>query len=76
MLRLKECLLKNIGVLFDEKLNFEQHVDIAISKVNKGISAIKKLRHKLPRKSLATIYKAFLRMLIDYGDIMYDQPQN
>ena len=23
-----------------------------------------------------TIYKAFLRPLVDYGDIIYDQPQN
>ena len=23
-----------------------------------------------------TIYKAFLRSLVDYGDIIYDQPQN
>ena len=30
----------------------------------------------LPRKSLITIYKAFLRPLIDYGDIIYDQPKN
>ena len=45
-------------------------------KVDKGVSVIKKLRHSLPRKSLITIYKAFLRPLIDYGDIIYDQPQN
>ena len=25
---------------------------------------------------IITIYKAFLRPLIDYGDIIYDQPQN
>jgi len=37
---------------------------------------MKKLRYSLPRKSLITIYKAFLRPLIDYGDIIYDQPQN
>ena len=30
----------------------------------------------MPRKSLITIYKAFLRPSIDYGDIIYDQPQN
>ena len=30
----------------------------------------------MQRKSLITIYKAFLRPLIDYGDIIYDQPQN
>ena len=62
--------------MLDEKLNFKQHIDSAISKVKKGISVIKKLRYTLPRKSLITIYKAFLRPLIDYGDIIYDQPQN
>ena len=67
---------KHLGILLDEKLNFKQHIDSAISKANKGISVIKKLRHNLPRKSLVTIYKAFLRPLIDYGDIIYDQPQN
>ena len=67
---------KHLGLLLDEKLNFKQHVDNAILKINKGISIIKKLRHSLPRKSLLTIYKAFLRPLIDYGDIIYNQPQN
>ena len=67
---------KHLAILLDEKLNFKQHIDSAISKVNKGISVIKKLRHNLPRKSLVTIYKAFLRPLIDYGDIIYDQPHN
>ena len=30
----------------------------------------------MPRKSLITIYKVFLRPLFDYGDIIYDQPNN
>ena len=42
---------KHPGILLDEKLNFKRHIDSAISKVNKGISVIKKLRHNLPRKS-------------------------
>ena len=67
---------KDLGILLDEKLNLKQHLDIAISKVNKGILVIKKLRHDLARNSLVTIYKAFLKPLIDYGDIIYDQPQN
>ena len=67
---------KHLGVILDEKLNFKEHINTAISKVNKGISLIKKLRHTLPRKSLLTIYKAFLRILIHYGDIIYDQPHN
>ena len=30
----------------------------------------------LPRESLITIYKSFVRPHIDYGDIIYDQPNN
>ena len=67
---------KHLGILLDEKLNFKQHVDSAILEMNKGRSAIKKLEHSLPRKSLMTIYKAFLRPLIDYEDIIYNQLQN
>ena len=67
---------KHLGIILDEKRNFKQHIDNAILKFDKGISVIKKLRHGLPRKSLITIYETFLRPLIDYGDIIYDQPQN
>ena len=42
---------KHLGIMLDEKLNFKQHIGSAISKVNKGISVIKKLRHK---KTFAT----------------------
>ena len=65
---------KHLGILFDEKLNFNQHIDTTILKINKGMSVIKILRHSLLWKSLSTIYKAFLRPLINYGDILYDQP--
>ena len=67
---------RHLGLILDEKLNFKQHIDNAISKINKGIAVIKKLRYSLPCKSLITIYKAFLQPLIDYGDIINDQPQN
>ena len=58
---------KHLGILLDGK----QHIVSAISKVHKGISGIKKLRHNLERKSLVTIYKAFLRMLTDYGEKLF-----
>ena len=41
----------------------------------KGI-CIKKLSNVLPRKSLITIYKSFVRPHLDYGDLIYDQPNN
>ena len=67
---------KHLGLILDEKLNFKQHIESAIVKIDKGLAVIRKLRYSLPHKSLITIYKAFLRPLIDYGDIIHDQPQN
>ena len=60
---------KHLGILLDNKHNFKQHNDSTISKVNKDLSIIKKLGYNLRRKSLVTIYRAFLRPLIDYSDI-------
>ena len=67
---------KHLGIILDEKPNFKLHRDSAISKINKGISVIKNLRHNLPRKLLIPIYEVFLRPVIDYGDIIYHHPQN
>ena len=67
---------KHLGLILDEKLHFKQHIESAIVKINKRVAVIKKLRYSLPRKSLIITYKAFLRPLVDYGDIIYDQPQN
>ena len=47
-----------------------------MSKALKGIGIIKKLSRNLPRHSLVTIYKSFVRPHLDYGDIIYDQPNN
>ena len=34
------------------------------------------LRNILPRTTLITIYKAFIRSHLDYGDVLYDQAFN
>ena len=52
---------KHLGLILDEKLNFKEHIDSTILKVNRGIAVLKKRRYRLPRKSLITIDKAFLR---------------
>ena len=67
---------KHLGMHLDEKLSFNTHIKDKIAKVNKGIGIICKLSFCLPRESLITIYKSFVRPHIDYGDIIYDQPNN
>ena len=55
----KTSYRKNLRILLDEKLYFEQHVNKAILKINEGISVIKRLRHNLQPKPLVTRYKVF-----------------
>ena len=67
---------KHLGLHLDRKLDFSKHINEKISKAQKGISVIKKLNNILPRNTLLTIYKSFVRPHLDYGDIAYDQPNN
>ena len=45
-------------------------------KISKTLGHLRKLRNLLPRSALISIYKAFVRPYLDYGDILYDQAYN
>ena len=68
--------LKHLCLNLDEKLSFKQHIDEKIKKAMKIVGTIRKLSSVLPRSSLMTIYKSFVRPNLDYGDVIYDQPNN
>ena len=67
---------KHLGLYLDEKLNFSHHIKEKISKACKGIGVIRKLHYVLPRHSVLTIYKSFIRPHLDHDDVIYDQPNN
>ena len=66
----------HLGIYLDEKLNFSNHFKVKISKANKGIGILRKLYNVLPKNSLITIYKSFIRPHLDYGAIIFEQPKN
>ena len=43
------------------------------TKINKTIGVLGKIQNLLPRTALITIYKAFVRLHLGYGDILHDQ---
>ena len=63
-------------MIFDSNLSFDEHLISVQSKTNKTIGLLCKLQNTLPRQALITIYKAFVRPHLDYGDILYDQAYN
>ena len=67
----------HLGVILDVKLTFEEHLKNVFNKTNKTIGLLKKLSNLLPRQAfLVTIYKAFIRPHLDYGEVLYDQAFN
>ena len=67
---------KHLGMYLDTKLNFQEHLNNVLSKVSKTTALLRKLQVFLPRQSLVMVYKAFIRLYLDYGDIIYDQTYN
>ena len=68
--------VKHLRIQLNEKLNFSNHIKEKLSKANKGIGVLRKLYNVLPRSSLITIYKSFIRPHLNYGAIIFDQPEN
>ena len=62
---------KHLGMHLDKKLNFEEHLSKVETKVNNSVGIIRKLQNVLPRSALLTVYKSFIRPLLDDGDMIY-----
>ena len=67
---------KHLVIILDFKLTFEDYFNNVLAKVNKAVDLLRKLRNLLPRTTLITIYKAFIRPYLVYGDILYNQVFN
>ena len=61
---------RHLGMFLDTKLDFQGHLKSIFNKVNKTIGLLRKLHNTLPRLPLLTIYKSFIRLHLDYGDII------
>ena len=67
---------KHLGLILDDKLSFNDHISFKLSQARKGIANLRRLFHLVPRKTLITIYKSFIRPYLDYCDIIYSKPNN
>ena len=65
---------KHLGLFIDEKFSFLEHIDEKVKKATVGVNLMRKLNLSLPCSSLLTVCKCFIRPHLDYGDVIYDQP--
>ena len=58
----KSANQKHLDLTLDEKLTFNDHITSKLTIVNKLTSTLRKLYHYMPRDSLVTIFKSFIRL--------------
>ena len=51
---------KSLGVVFDQRLVWEEHVDSLCKRVSSGLAALKQTRQDVPQDTLLTIYMRLL----------------
>ena len=61
---------KHQGIILDSKLTFENHLKMLTTKINKTIRLRHKLQNFLSRAALIKIYKAFIKLHLDYVNIL------
>ena len=57
---------KFLGVIIDEKLNWEAHIDHLEAKLNSSIIMIKRIKHCIPRNEYLKIYNALFMSHLSY----------
>ena len=61
---------KHLGLYFSNDCTWHYHIDHIKEKAWFRFNVMRKLKFKLDKKSLETIYIAFIRLLLEYGDVI------
>ena len=63
---------KHLGIIFSSDCTWHEHLEQIKTKAWAQINVMRKLKFKLDRKSLKTIYFSFIRPLIEYADVVWN----
>ena len=63
---------KQLGIFFSNDCTWHKYIDYIKDKAWKRVNTMRKLKFEFDRKSLETIYFSFIRPILEYGDIIWD----
>ena len=63
---------KHLGLILSNDCTWHQHIDYITKTAWNRINIMRKLKFKLDRSSLEIIFTTFIRPLLEYGDIVWD----
>ena len=62
----------HLGLVFTSNFKWNKHIEKCICKASKRIALLNRVRLKLPRGTLCSLYKSMVLPIIKYCDIIYD----
>ena len=61
---------KHLGIYLSNDCTWHQQINYIKEQAWSRVNVMRKLKFKLDRKSLEMIYTAFIRPLLEYGDVI------
>jgi hypothetical protein len=63
-----------LGIYISDNLGWKKNTEEIAKKANRCLGILRPLKFILDRASLETLYKSFIRPLLEYADIVWDAP--
>ena len=63
---------KHLGLIFNNTCHWGQHIDYIVDKACKKLNILRSLKFDLDRLTLQIMYFSFIRPVLEYGDIIFD----
>ena len=62
---------KDLGVVIDEKLTFQQHVEQCTTKANRTVGIIRRFFQHLSEQTFTLLFKSLVRPILEYGNVVW-----
>ena len=63
--------VKSLGVIVDEKLNWEEQFQRTKGKMSRGLAALKKLKNIIPQSQMCNVYYSLVESHLRYADVIW-----
>jgi hypothetical protein len=67
---------KHLGLTFSNDGSWTTHINEIITKASSRLNIIRKLKFKVDRKSLEHMYFSYVRPILEYADVVWDNCPN
>ena len=61
---------KYLGVHFDKRFSWDEHIQYTNSKISRRLGILKKIRNYIQAKTLKNIFDSFIKFYVDYGTLI------